>query len=397
MATKRDYYELLGIKRGASAEEVKKAYRKQAMQYHPDRNAGNAEAAEKFKEISEAYEVLSDDAKRQRYDQYGHEGVKSSFGPGGFDFSRDFTHMSDLQDVLGSLFGGGNGMFGDIFGGGGGRRARGGGGGGQRGDDLRFDLEIDLEEALFGSERTVELPISEECAECRGEGAAKGSSREKCRQCDGHGVVISGGGFIQMRQTCPVCAGSGTIVRTPCSACSGSGRIKARRRIALRIPRGVETGSRLRLTGKGEGGLRGGPAGDLYVVLHVREHELFARQGDDLICHVPVPPHLAALGGDLAVPTPDGTAQIKLPPGTPNGKVFRLRHKGVPSIDGHSVGDLHVRIEIEVPTHLSGSQKKLLQAFGESCSEANHPGMAARRRQAEIFLERRDALRKSAG
>ncbi|MDD5707605.1 MAG: molecular chaperone DnaJ [Kiritimatiellae bacterium] len=391
MPNKRDYYELLGVSRAATADEIKKAYRKLAMQYHPDRNPDNKEAAEKFKEVSEAYEVLSDANKRQRYDQFGHDGVKSTFGPGGFDFSRDFTHMSDLQDLLGNLFGGG--MFGDFFGGGTQRRRS--RGGATRGDDLRFDLEIDLEEAIFGSERSMDLPVSEACGECEGSGVAKGAARETCRQCGGHGSVVSDGGFIQFRQTCPVCRGEGTIVRNPCRACGGAGRVKTRRRLSLRIPPGVETGSRLRVSGKGEGGLHGGPAGDLYVVLHVREHELFSRQGEDLLCSVPVPPHLAALGGDLSVPTPDGLATLKLPPGTPNGKIFRLRGKGVPSLDGSGSGDLHVRIEIEVPTHLSSGQRRAMQSFADSCQESNFPGMAETRKRAAQFMERRDALRKA--
>ncbi len=392
MAKKRDYYEVLGLARTATADEIKKTYRKLAMQFHPDRNAGNTEAAERFKEVSEAYEVLSDENKRHQYDQYGHDGMKSTFGPGGFDFSRDFTHMSDLQDILGSLFGDGGGAFGDVFGGGGGRRRS--RTGAQRGDDLRFDLEIDLEEAIFGSEREVDLPVSDACEPCGGTGVAPGSRRETCRQCGGRGAVVSGGGFFQIRQACPICNGEGTMVRNPCSSCGGSGRVKVRRRLTLRIPHGVETGSRLRLTGKGEGGLRGGPTGDLYVVLHVRDHELFERRGDDLFCTVHVPPHLSALGGEAPVPTPDGLASIRLPPGTPNGKVFRLRDKGVPNVEGHGTGDLHVRVELEVPAHLGASQRKLLQAFADSCTDANYPEAEQRRKVAEQFFARRDALRK---
>jgi len=395
MAAKRDYYEVLGLARTASADEIKKSYRKLAMQYHPDKNPNNPEAAEKFKELSEAYEVLSDEKKRRQYDQYGHDGMKSTFGPGGFDFSRDFTHMSDIQDILGSLFGeGGGGMFESFMGGAGGgrRRTR---GGVQRGDDLRFDLEIDLEEAVFGSERELELPVTEECDLCHGTGAASGSSRETCRQCGGHGFVISGGGFFQVRQTCPVCNGEGSMVRRPCAKCTGTGRARARRRLALRIPRGVETGSRLRLTGKGEGGNKGGPAGDLYVVLHVREHELFERQGDDLICTVPISPAVAALGGEIEIPTPDGFAKIKLPPGTPNGKVFRLRDKGVPNIEGRGHGDLHVRVTLEVPTRLNGKQRKALEDFAASTEEANYPDMLRVRKTSEAFFARRDVLRRT--
>lgn len=384
MASKKDYYEILGVGRSASAEEIKKAYRKLAMQHHPDRNANNPAAAEKFKELSEAYEVLSDEQKRQQYDQYGHDGMKSTFGPGGFDFSRDFTHASDIQDILGSLFG--------DMGGGARRRSS---GGAQRGDDLRFDLEIDLEEAIFGSERELELPVADECDRCHGSGAASGSARESCRQCGGRGFVVSGGGFFQIRQGCPVCNGEGSIIRHPCGKCNGSGRVRARRRLALRIPRGVETGSRLRLAGKGEGGARGGPAGDLYVVLHVREHELFERQGDDLICAHPVSPVTAAIGGEIEIPTPDGFAKIRLPPGTPNGKIFRLRDKGMPSIEGHGHGDLHVRIAIEVPQHLNGKQRKLLDDFAALSEDANYPEAARIRKTASDFFARRDVLRKA--
>lgn len=394
MSTKRDYYEVLGVNKTASADEIKKAYRKLAMQYHPDRNPDNKEAAEKFKEICEAYEVLSDTDKRQRYDQYGHAGMKSAFGPGGFDFGRDFTHMQDmdLQDILGSFFGGG---FGDIFGGGGRRRSR-NPNGAQRGDDLRFDLEIDLEEALFGSEREVDLNVNDACEACHGSGAAAGATRETCRQCGGHGVVVVGGGFIQMRQTCPVCNGEGTIIRNPCKKCNGTGRVKTPRHIALRIPKGVETGSRLRLSGKGESGLRGGPAGDLYVVLHVREHDVFQREDDDLVCTVHISPVTAALGGDIDIPTPDGHARIKVPAGTPNGKVFRLRDKGMPNLNG-GCGDLHVRVEIEVPTHLSSKQKKLLEEFASLTTADTFPDAARQNQAVDAFFARRDALRKHTG
>jgi molecular chaperone DnaJ len=395
MSTKRDYYEVLGVGKTASADEIKKAYRKLAMQYHPDRNPDNKEAAERFKEVCEAYEVLSDTDKRHRYDQYGHAGMKSAFGPGGFDFGRDFTHMQDidLQDILGSFFGGG---FGDLFGGGGGRgRHARGPNAAQRGDDLRFDLEVDFEEALFGSEREVDLTVNDACEACRGTGAASGSSRETCRQCGGHGVVVVGGGFIQMRQTCPVCRGEGTVIRNPCKKCGGTGRVKAPRHIALRIPKGVETGSRLRLSGKGESGLRGGQAGDLYVVLHVREHDVFQRQDDDLACTVHVSPVVAALGGEVAVPTPAGPARLRLPAGTPNGKVFRLRDKGMPSLNG-GCGDLHVRVELEVPQHLSLKQEQTLKEFNALATPKNFPENERQRKATEAFFARRDALRKYA-
>lgn len=392
MAAKRDYYEILGVGKTASDDEIKKAYRKLAMQYHPDRNPNNKEAEARFREVSEAYEVLSDEKKRHLYDQYGHEGMKSTFGPGGFDFSRDFTHMSDIEDILGNLFGGGEGIFGNMFGGGrGGRRAP---GGSERGNDLRFDLEIDLEESIFGSEREIDLPVNDACDVCHGSGAAAGAKRETCRQCGGHGFVIAGGGFFQIRQACPVCNGEGTIIRHPCQKCGGSGRMKARRKLTLRIPRGVETGSRLRLPGKGEGGLRGGGPGDLYVVLHVRDHELFQRQGDDLLCTVPISPVDAALGGTVKVPTPEGFAEIRIPAGTPNDKVFRLRDKGVPNIEGRGTGDLNIRITIEVPARLNARQRKLLEEFRAAAEPDTYPQANRTYQTAERFFAHRDALRK---
>ena len=391
MSTHKDYYELLGVARSASPEDIKKAYRKLAMKFHPDKNQGNKEAEARFKEISEAYEVLSDTQKRKQYDQFGHEGLKSAFGPGGFDFSRDFTHVSDLQDILGSIFGEGGGMFDDIFGTGGRRRSR---NGPQRGSDLRFDIEIDLEEAAFGSEREVVLPLSVECEVCKGSGVAEGSKREACRHCGGRGAVLSGGGFFQMRQTCPVCRGEGAVITHPCSACRGSGRVKTRKRLNLRIPKGVETGSRLRLSGKGEGGVRGGPAGDLYVILHVREHDLFKRQGDDLLCEIPVAFETAILGGEIQVPTIDGSAKLKLGAGTESGKVFRLRGKGMPNVEGYSRGDLHVRVVPEVPVKLNSTQKKALKELLNAFSDSNYPDRRKFMEKVQQFYERKDSLAK---
>lgn len=390
---KQDYYELLGVKRGASEDEIRKAYRKLAMKYHPDRNAGDEAAADKFKEVSEAYEVLSDPDKRATYDRFGHEGMKSQFGPGGFDFSRDFTHMHDLSDILGDLFGGGGGgggIFDSFFGGRGGRTQD--PNSAQRGSDLRFDLEIDLEEAVFGSERELNLPVSEDCSACRGTGAAAGSGRESCRQCGGSGFVVKGGGFFQMRQSCPICRGEGTVVRNPCRTCNGAGRVKLQRKLSLRIPRGVDTGTRLRLSGKGEEGARGGPPGDLHVFLHVKEHPVFARHGDDLICDVPVSPDRAALGGEVEVPTVEGFAKLRLAPGTPNGKTFRMRNKGVPSVDGRGTGDLLARVIIEVPAHLSARQRKALEEFASHEEIRSYPKTRRFREMAEEFLSRREVL-----
>jgi molecular chaperone DnaJ len=393
MATaKRDYYEVLGVARQASADEVKKAYRRLAMQYHPDRNQGDKTAETKFKEISEAYEVLSDADKRRQYDQYGHEGLKSSFGPGGFDFSRDFTHVSDLQDIFGSLFGEGGGVFEDFFGGGR-RTSR---TGPQQGADLRFDLEISFEEAVFGSHREITLPITEQCNTCSGSGSEPGTKEETCRHCGGRGAVVSSSGFFQVRQTCPICSGSGRIITKPCRDCRGTGRQKGRKRITLRIPPGVETGSRLRLAGRGEGGVRGAPAGDLYVILHVRPHDVFLREeGADILCEVPVPMHVAALGGDVDVPTLDGFARLKIDPGTETGRMFRLRGKGVASVDGHGHGDLHVRVIVEVPSHLNSRQKKALKEFGDSCTIENHPMADQLRQRTDAFFKAKEVLEKT--
>lgn len=388
VATKTDYYELLGVKRDAVADDIKKAYRKLAMKYHPDKNPGDAAAEAKFKEISEAYEVLSDANKRRQYDQYGHDGMRSTFGPGGFDFSRDFTHSGDLQDILGSIFGGGG--FGDLFGGGSSRRRS--TGSVRAGSDLRFDLEIDLEEAAFGSKREINIPIAEECDPCKGTGMKPGTKRESCRHCGGQGAVTAGGGFFQMRQTCPICHGEGTIIKSPCRSCNGTGRKKVKRKITLSIPKGVDTGSRLRLSGKGEGGIMGGPAGDLYVVLHVRPHDLFERRGDDLFCEIPVPFEISVLGGEVQVPTIDGYAKIKISSGTESGKVFRLKGKGMPDIEGYSHGDLHVYILIAVPASLSSSQKKILSEYMEASDSSTYPLIKKFNEHAEAFFNRKSAI-----
>ena len=387
---KRDYYEVLGVSKGASADELKSAYRKLAMKWHPDRNPDNKdEATQRFSEISEAYEVLSDPKKRAQYDQFGFAG--NQFGPGGFDFNRDFTHGQDfdLGDIFGAFFGGGG------FGGFGGS-ARRDPNGPQRGKDLRFDLEIDFEEAAFGSVRSVDLEINEACETCHGTGAAPGSKRETCSYCRGAGAIETGGGFFRMRQECPRCHGEGTIISKPCTACHGTCFVRKMHKISIRIPKGVETGSRLRMAGKGEAGLRGGGMGDLYVVLHVKESRIFERDGDDLLCVLHVRPDVAALGGEVQVPTPDGFARIKLPAGTENGKVLRLRGKGMPSLRGSS-GDLHVKIEIEVPANLSSKQKKALQEFASLCNDENYPMQNRIAQEADRFFKKREALKNATG
>ncbi len=399
MASKKDYYELLGVPRTATADEIKKAYRKLAMKHHPDRNPGNKDAEEMFKQVSEAYEVLSDENKRAAYDRYGHDGMKSQFGPGGFDFGRDFTHGQDvdLSDILGNLFGGGGGggIFDSLFGGGG-RRASRGGAGGEDGQDLRYDMEIDLEDALFGASKEITIPLGRDCPACHGSGAAEGTKRETCKQCGGSGAIVTGGGFFRMQQPCPVCRGQGSVVRTPCKSCGGSGRVKEKVRILLRIPKGVDTGTRVRVAGKGEGGLRGGADGDLHVVFHVRENPVFERNGDDLGCMVPVPPDVAALGGEVEVPTIDGLAKLKIAPGTPNGKSFRLRGKGCPLMNGRGSGDLVARIAIEVPVHLSSRQRRALEEFAAASDESSYPDARGFRQNAAAFMARRDAIREAA-
>lgn len=393
MADKRDYYEVLGVAKTASADEIKSAYRKLAMKYHPDRNPGDESAKAKFQEASEAYEVLSNPEKRQRYDQFGHQGVE--FGPGGFDFSRDFSHSQDvdLSDILNSVFGGAMGGGGFDFGGmfGGGRR-RADPEAPQRGADMSMELEVDFEEALFGSERTIELTLPEQCHTCGGTGAARGAKRVKCPTCGGRGAVIRGNGFFQVRQTCPKCGGEGSIIERPCPDCNGTGQTRARRKVSLKIPKGVDTGSRLRLSGKGGGGLRGGEPGDLYVIVRVRDSDIFLRDGLDLAVDVPLSPVTAAVGGSVDVPTPDGIATLNIPSGTPNGKQFRMRGKGMPSLRGMSSGDLVVRVVLEVPQRLTARQRGLLDELAKTLDSTNFPESQRLATAAKRFYLRKDKL-----
>ena len=394
MADKRDYYEVLGVSKSASADEIKSAYRKLAMKYHPDRNPGDEAAKAKFQEASEAYEVLSNDEKRQRYDQFGHQGV--NFGPGGFDFGRDFSHFQDIDlgDILNSVFGGGMGGggfggFGGMFGGG---RRQADPEGPQRGADMSMELEVDFEEALFGSERTLDLTLPEECDQCHGSGAAKGSKRTTCSTCGGRGAVVRGNGFFQVRQTCPKCGGEGSVIEQPCQSCHGSGQMRSKRQVSLRIPKGVDTGSRLRLSGKGGGGLRGGEPGDLYVVVRVRDSEIFVRDGLDLAVDVPVSPIAAAVGGSVDVPTPEGVANLKIPSGTSNGKLFRLRGKGMPSLRGMGTGDLVVRIVFEVPQRLTAKQRGMLDDLAKILESENFPESQRLSAAAKKFYSRKEKL-----
>jgi molecular chaperone DnaJ len=359
---KRDYYEVLGVEKSVTIEEIKKTYRKLAIKYHPDKNPGDKTAEEKFKELGEAYEVLCDEQKRALYDQYGHAAFdrrSGGFGRGG--------GFHDPFEVFREVFGGAS-IFEDLFGGGRRDPTQ-----PERGDDLRYDMEITFEEAAHGCEKEITVTKPERCDVCHGSGAEAGSQTRTCPTCGGRGQVISSRGIFSIAQTCPHCQGAGRVVDKPCKACKGAGRRERTSKIKLRIPAGVDTGSRLRSSGNGEAGFRGGPSGDLYVVLHVKAHEIFQRDGDDLLCEVPVGFVQAALGDDIEVPTLDGKATLKVPAGTQPGTMFRLKGKGVKNIQGYGHGDLHVRINVEVPTHLSTAQKTKLQEFAELCNGNESP------------------------
>jgi molecular chaperone DnaJ len=384
-ATKRDYYEILGVERGTSDEDLKKAYRKLAVKYHPDKNPGDKTAEEKFKELGEAYEVLSDSQKRAAYDRYGHQ----AFGPGGGP-APGGGGFHDPFDVFREVFGAGGGNGGGIFGSifeeafqeGGGRRSSRG-----RGADLRYDLQISFEEAARGCEKEISISRPETCDHCEGSGAAPGSKVQTCPTCRGNGQVAVSRGFFSVAQTCPKCHGGGQVVEKPCPQCRGEGRREKIAKIKLKIPAGIDNGSRLRSSGQGEGGIRGGPAGDLYVVVHVKEHPIFKREANDLFCEVPISFARAALGGEIKVPTLEGTASIKIPPGTPSGKIFRLRSKGVPDVHSKAIGDLHVRVYVEIPVRLNAEQRQKLQAFADSCDETTNPEEQSFFRKAKDFFK----------
>ncbi|MDP2201717.1 MAG: molecular chaperone DnaJ [Methylicorpusculum sp.] len=346
---KEDYYKLLGVDRNASDAEIKKSYRSKAMKFHPDRNKENPEESEaKFKQIKEAYEVLSDPKKRSAYDQFGHAGVDGSMG----GRSGGFTGES-FSDVFSDVFG-------DIFGGG---RQR---SGVQRGADLRYNLELSLEEAVGGTEAKIRVPVLVVCNECDGSGAKKGSSPVTCSTCHGHGQVRMQQGFFSVQQTCPTCHGSGKQIKDPCRKCHGQGRVQDTKTLSVKVPAGVDIGDRIRLSGEGEAGLNGGPSGDLYVQINVRDHAIFTRDGANLYCEVPISFPTACLGGELEVPTLDGKVKLKIPSETQTGKLFRLRGKGVKPVRGGAVGDLLCRVIIETPIHLTKDQRDMIEQLGQS-------------------------------
>jgi molecular chaperone DnaJ len=351
---KADYYDVLGVDRTATDTQIKSAYRKLALQYHPDRNPGNKEAEEKFKEAAEAYAVLADPQKRGMYDRFGHAGVSSGAGAGGFD-PTIFADFSDIFAGLGDAFG-----LGDIFGA---RRRR---GGPQRGADLRYDLEITFEESAKGTETKVQIPREETCESCSGSGAAPGTSSETCAQCRGTGQLRYQQGFLTVARPCPNCRGTGKVIPKPCTTCRGAGRVGRERQLTVKIPPGIATGQRLRLYGEGEHGSAGGPPGDLYVVVHVQEHPFFHREGDDLYCELPISFPTMALGGEVKVPTLDGREPLKIPSGTQPGARFRVRGKGMPNVSGRGHGDLHVIARTSVPRKLTKEQKHLLEELAKT-------------------------------
>ena len=369
MAAKEDYYELLGVAKGATEEELKKAYRKKAVQYHPDKNPGDKSAEEMFKKVSEAYEILKDPDKRAAYDRYGHAAFQGPSGgprPGGGG-GGGFHDPFDIFREVFNQGGGGGGIFDEMFGGGG------GGGSNRDGSDLRYDLEITLEEAARGVEKEISFRKLVSCERCHGSGAEPGAKRVTCPTCRGAGQVRRSGGIIVFTQTCPTCGGTGAKIEKPCTECRGEGRVQKTTKLNVRIPPGVDTGSRLRSAGNGEAGSAGGNPGDLYIVLSVKEHELFERQGDDLFCEIPIKFTLATLGGSVELPTLFGKATLKIPPATQSGTTFRLREQGMPSLRGGRQGDQLVRVHVEVPTSLTSEQRRLLDEFAKVSGDAAEP------------------------
>ena len=363
--SKRDYYDVLGVSKGASSDDIKKAFRRKAKELHPDRNSDNPDAESQFKEANEAYDILKDAEKKAAYDRFGHAAFEGGTGgrPGGFGGGGQGDFASAFSDVFEDLFG-------DFMGGqrGGGGRSR-----ASRGSDLRYNMRISLEEAYAGVQKTIKVPSSVTCKACNGTGAEGGSEPETCPTCNGMGKVRAQQGFFTVERTCPTCNGQGQIIKNPCRVCGGAGREETERQLGVNIPSGVETGNRIRLAGEGEAGLRGGPSGDLYIFVDVKEHPIFQREGVDLYCRVPVGMSSAALGGDVEVPTIDGgRSRVKIPAGSQSGKQMRLRGKGMPALRGAGSGDMFIEIAVETPVNLTSRQKELLREF-EDLSDDNHP------------------------
>ena len=372
-----DYYETLGVSKSATPEEIKKAYRKLAVKYHPDKNQGDKEAEEKFKEVSAAYETLSNPDKRAQYDQFGHDAYTRNGGganAGGFN----------AQDIFSQFFGGGGfGGFEDLFGGG--RRQD--PNAPQQGEDLRYALEIDFEDAMYGVDKKINVSRYENCDECHGSGCAAGTGKKKCTRCGGSGSVNISQGFFSVRQPCPSCSGTGQIIEKPCPKCHGQSRVKSSAPLQFHIPAGVDTNSQIRISGKGNAGLRGGPAGDLYVIIRVRSSNVFEREGNDLLCEVPIPFAIAAAGGEIDVPTISGKTKIRVPAGTQSDAMLRLKGKGAPSLRGGGRGDLHIRIIVETPSNLSDEQLELLEKFNASLTEKNNKRQQEFAERAKNFLQ----------
>jgi molecular chaperone DnaJ len=363
-----EYYTLLGVAKSASADDLKKAYRKKAMEFHPDQNKGSKQAEEMFKKISRAYEILSDDAKRKLYDQHGEAAFDPNMGGGaGRGPAGGGFRGADPRDIFEQMFGGGGGGFGDMFSGGGAQKPD------NAGEDLRVDLKITLEEAAEGVERKIPYRKHVACAKCSGSGAEAGAKKTRCPTCHGHGQVVRSQGFFSMKQTCPSCSGEGERIDKPCKSCSGEGRMVAESNVSLRIPPGVDTGTKLRSTGNGSAGRRGASAGDLYVYITVNEHELFERDGDDLACSVPVKFSIAALGGKIVVPKLKGKTNLNIPAGTQGGTIFRLRGEGMPPLRGSTSGDLLVRVDIDVPKKMTDKEKEALKAYAAACGDEAAP------------------------
>ena len=363
---KRDYYEVLGASKGASADELKKAYRKKAKELHPDRNADNPDAEAQFKEINEAYEVLKDADKKAAYDRYGHAAFDGGMG-GGPRAGGARGGQGDFASAFSDVF---EDLFGDFMGGQrGGARQR-----ASRGSDLRYNLRISLEEAYAGLQKAITVPTSVACEECHGSGAEGGAEPQTCPTCSGMGKVRAQQGFFTVERTCPTCSGAGQIVKNPCRSCGGSGRTEKEKALSVNIPAGVETGTRIRLSGEGEAGLRGGPPGDLYIFIEVQDHAIFQRDGLDLFCRVPVSMTKAALGGEIEVPTIDGgRSRVKVPEGSQSGRQMRLRAKGMPALRGTGQGEMYIELAVETPVKLTSEQKDLLRQFEDSCAKSNNP------------------------